>query len=155
MSSAPSKPFDPAVIERVIGPYLGGQPSPAERGAVYKELLGYVPPRIASRFHVTGAMDPRMLDLQEQARTHAMYPEGVDQKTVQLLLFGMLLMDMKDSATTHGLSARSAGATWPELQAVVSLCYLFRGLPAANRGADILADLAQREDVASREKPAA
>jgi alkylhydroperoxidase/carboxymuconolactone decarboxylase family protein YurZ len=84
-----------------------------------------------------------------------MYPEGVDQKTVQLLLFGMLLMDMNDAATTHGLAARRAGATWPELQAVVSLCYLFRGLPAANRGADILADLAQREDAASGEKPAA
>ena len=149
MSSGPAKPFDPAVIQRVIGPYLEGQQSPAERGAVYKDLLGYVPPRIQSRFHVTGAMDPRMLDLQEQMRTHAMYPEALDQKTVQLMLFGMLLMDMNDAATTHGLAARRAGASWPELQAVISLCFLFRGLPAANRGADILADLAQREDAAA------
>jgi hypothetical protein len=31
------------------------------------------------------------------------------------------------------------------MQAVISLCFLFRGLPAANRGAEILANLAKRE----------
>jgi hypothetical protein len=31
------------------------------------------------------------------------------------------------------------------MQAVVSLCFLFRGLPAANRGAEILANVAKRE----------
>jgi alkylhydroperoxidase/carboxymuconolactone decarboxylase family protein YurZ len=155
MSSTPSKAFDPAAVQRVIGPYLEGQPTPAERGEVYRALLGYVPPRITSRFHVTGALDPKMLDLQEQARTHAMYPEGMDQKTVQMLLFGMLLMDGNDAATTHGLAARRAGASWQEMQGVVSLCFLFRGLPAANRGADILADLAQREDAAAGQASAA
>ncbi|WP_084651638.1 carboxymuconolactone decarboxylase family protein [Ottowia thiooxydans] len=149
MSTSTPKPFDPALLQRVIGPYLEGQPSVEERGEIYQELLGFVPPRIRSRFHVTGALDTKMLDLQEQARTHAMYPEGMDQKTVQLLLFGMLLMDMSDAATVHGLAARRAGASWAELQAVISLCYLFRGLPAANRGADILADLAAREDAAA------
>ena len=104
-----------------------------------------MPPRIQSRFAVTGALDPKMLDLQEQARTHAMYPECFDQKTVQLMIFGMLLMDMNDAATTHGVAARRAGASWEELQAMISMCYLFRGLPAANRGADILAELVRRE----------
>lgn len=150
MSSTPAKPFDPSVVQRVIGPCLEGQQSPEERGQVYRDLLGYVPPRIQSRFHVTGALDPKMLDLQEQMRTHAMYTDVLDPKTVQLMLFGMLLMDMNDAATTHGLAARRAGAGWAELQAVISLCFLFRGLPAANRGADILADLAQREDAASK-----
>ena len=50
----------------------------------------------------------------------------------------------------QGAQARRAGAGWDEMQAVISLCFLFRGLPAANRGADILADLAQREDAASK-----
>ena len=45
----------------------------------------------------------------------------------------------------HGIAARRAGATWEELQAVISLCFLFRGLPAANRGAEILANIAKRE----------
>ena len=31
------------------------------------------------------------------------------------------------------------------MQAVISLCFLFRGLPAANRGAEILGHLATKE----------
>lgn len=149
MSAKATSPFDPALLEAAIGPYLAGQPSQEERGAVYRELLGFVPPRIRSRFQITGAIDPKILDLQEQTRSHAMYPDCFDQKTVQLMLFGMLLMDMNDAATVHGVAARRAGASWQELQAVTSLCFLFRGLPAANRGADILAELARREHEAA------
>ena len=69
------------------------------------------------------------------------------------MLFGMLLMDMSDAAQSHGIAARKAGATWEEMQAVISLCFLFRGLPAANRGAEILATLAKRE--AEAKAPAA
>jgi alkylhydroperoxidase/carboxymuconolactone decarboxylase family protein YurZ len=54
-------------------------------------------------------------------------------------------MDMSDAAQLHAIAARNAGATWEEMQGVVSLCFLFRGLPAANRGAEILAILAKRE----------
>jgi alkylhydroperoxidase/carboxymuconolactone decarboxylase family protein YurZ len=147
MSSSSHTSPDLDSIKQAIGPYLDGQDSPEKRGAIYKDLLGFVPPRIQSRFAVTGAIDPKMLDLQEQARTHAMYPQCFDQKTVQLMIFGMLLMDMNDAATTHGVAARRAGASWEELQAMISMCYLFRGLPAANRGADILAELVKREKV--------
>ena len=45
----------------------------------------------------------------------------------------------------HGIAARRAGATWEEMQAVVNLCFLFRGLSAANRGAETLAHIAERE----------
>lgn len=145
MSSSSSSAQDSPALQAVIGRYQEGQDSIAQRGEVYREMLGFVPPRIRSRFQITGALDPKMLDLQEQARTHALHPDCFDQKTVQLMLFGMLLMDRNDAATTHGIAARRAGASWEELQAVISLCFLFRGLPAANRGADILADLAQRE----------
>ena len=68
-----------------------------------------------------------------------------DVKTAQLMLFGMLLMDMNDAAPLHGIAARRAGATWEEMQAVVSLAFLFRGLSAANRGAELLANIAKRE----------
>jgi len=146
MSSSHSHPADLNLIKESIGPYLEGQDSIEKRGEIYKALLGFVPPRIQSRFAVTGALDPEMLDLQEKARTHAMYHKCFDQKTVQLMIFGMLLMDMNDAATTHGVAARRAGASWEELQAMISMCYLFRGLPAANRGADILAELVKREN---------
>jgi len=78
-----------------------------------------------------------------------MYPKCFDVKTSQLMLFGVLLMDLNDAAPLHAIAARRAGASWEELQAVISLCFLFRGLSAANRGAEILANLAKREADAS------
>lgn len=137
--------IDPQVVKEKIGPYADTRATLEERSAIYKELLGFVPPRIEARLAVTGALDPEVLDLQERLRAHAMYPQCFDVKTVQLMLFGMLLMDLSDAAQLHALAARRAGATWEELQATVSLCFLFRGLSAANRGAEILANLAQRE----------
>ena len=117
----------------------------AERHArTYVDLLGFVPPRIQARFALTGALDPEMVDLQERARSHAMDTPHLEPKVVQMVLFGMLLMDGNDAAETHAIAARREGASWEELQAVVSLCYLFRGLPAANRGADTLMRAALR-----------
>ena len=137
--------IDAQAVAEKIGPYADSRATLEERGAIYKELLGFVPPRIEARLAVTGALDPDLLDLQERLRAHAMYPRCFDVKTAQLMLFGMLLMDLSDAAQLHALAARRAGASWEELQATVSLCFLFRGLSAANRGAEILANLAKRE----------
>lgn len=138
-------PPDEKAIEKVIGPYADKTQSVEQRQAFYKELLGFVPPRIRARMAVTGALDPKLLELQEALRAHAMYPKCFDTKTSQLMLFGMLLMDLSDAAQLHAIAARRAGASWEELQAVVSLCFLFRGLSAANRGAEIIANLAKTE----------
>ena len=98
---------------------------------------------------VTGALDPKMLSLQEQMREHGMYPSCFDVETSQLMLFCMLLMDLSDAAIMHGIAAWKAGASWEEMQAVVSLCFLFRGLSAANRGAEVLANICDRESKAT------
>ncbi len=45
----------------------------------------------------------------------------------------------------HAQAARRAGATWEELSAVVGLGFLFRGLSAANLGAQILQEIAGKE----------
>jgi alkylhydroperoxidase/carboxymuconolactone decarboxylase family protein YurZ len=144
--------IDPEAVTDRIGPYADSRATLEERAAIYQELLGFVPPRIEARLAVTGALDPEVLDLQERLRAHAMYPKCFDVKTAQLMLFGMLLMDLSDAAQLHALAARRAGATWEELQATVSLCFLFRGLSAANRGAEILANLAKREREAGQKK---
>ncbi|TFZ02612.1 carboxymuconolactone decarboxylase family protein [Ramlibacter henchirensis] len=119
-----------------------------EAGKIYEELIGFVPPRIEARLNVTGALDPKLVELQEQMRAHAMYPRSFDVKTAQLMLVGMLMMDGSDAAVLHAMAARRAGATWQELQDVISLCFLFRGLGAANKGAEMLANLAAREEEA-------
>lgn len=137
--------IDVKVVQESIGPYADKKQTAEQRSAIYKELIGFVPPRIEARINVTGALDPEMLDIQERMREHGMYPKCFDVKTAQMMIFGMMLMDLSDAATLHAIAARRAGATWEELQAVVNLCFLFRGLSAANRGAEILANVAKRE----------
>jgi alkylhydroperoxidase/carboxymuconolactone decarboxylase family protein YurZ len=111
----------------------------------YEELIGFVPPRIQARTEVGSRVDPDGLELQEEARAHFMYPKCFDVKTSQLMLFGILLGLMGDAGRLHALAARRAGATWEELWAVAGFAYLFRGLPAANLGADIIQQLAAEE----------
>lgn len=137
--------IDTKAVSEQIGPYADTAATLDERNEIYRELIGFVPPRIEARMAVTGALDPTLLDMQERMREHAMYPKCFDVKTAQLMLFGMLLMDLSDATQLHAIAARRAGASWEEMQAVVSLCFLFRGLPAANRGAEILANLAKRD----------
>jgi 4-carboxymuconolactone decarboxylase len=104
----------------------------------YVELIGFVPPRIQTRTDLLGRLDPELLTMQEEIRRHAMYPDCFDTKTAQLMLFGMLLVLLSDAAHLHARAAHRAGATWEELSAVVNLAFLFRGLPAANLGAQII-----------------
>ena len=113
--------------------------------APYAELIGFVPPRIQARTDLLARLDPDLLAMQEAIRKHAMYPACFDTKTAQLMLFGMLLMTLADATRLHAIAARRAGATWEELSAVVNLAFLFRGLPAANLGAQIIQEIATSE----------
>ena len=112
----------------------------------YIDLVGFVPPRIQARTDLLGRLDPELLVMEEEIRVRAMYPSCFDVKTAQLMLFGMLLVQLVDAAHLHARAALRAGATWEELSAVVNLAFLFRGLSAANRGAQILQELAENPD---------
>src|SRR6185503_12389770 len=113
----------------------------------YVGLLGFVPPRIQARTDLLARLDPDLLDMKEALRRHCKYPKCFDVKTIQLMLFGMLLMNLQDAARLHAIAAYRAGATFEELSAVVSLAFLFRGLSAANVGAEIIQGIAK--DVAA------
>ena len=104
----------------------------------YVDLIGFVPPRIQARSDLLSRVDPELLSMQEELRKHCMYPTCFDVKTAQLMLFGMLLVNLQDAAKLHGIAAYRAGATVEELSAVVNLAFLFRGLSAANLGAEII-----------------
>ena len=119
---------------------------------IYRELLGFVPPRIQARTDLLSRLDPEFLSLQEEIRKRGMYPEVFDVKTVQLMLFGMLLLSLRDAARIHGIAARRAGATWEEMQAVVNLAYLYGGLSAANIGAQFLQQIAEAEQEAEADR---
>jgi len=109
----------------------------------YVELLGFVPPRIQARTDLLARVDPELLSMQEELRRHCMYPDCFDTKTSQLILFAILLANLQDAAKLHALAAYRAGATFEELNAVVNLVFLFRGLSAANLGAEILQGIAK------------
>ena len=111
----------------------------------YQELIGFVPPRIQARTELGARLDPELVQLQEAVRMRAMYPACFDVKTTQLMLFGILLALMGDAARLHAIAARRAGASWEELHAVVGLAYLFRGMPAANLGAEVLLKVAEAD----------
>ncbi|OZI23811.1 carboxymuconolactone decarboxylase [Bordetella genomosp. 9] len=134
------------IDKEIAGKAMGqAHESMAQLADSYRDLLGYLPPRVESRLVVTGALDPEVVRLQEQVRAHAMNPACFDTKTAQLMIFGMLVVELSDAAMIHGIAARRAGATWEEMQAVVSMAYIFRGVSAANRGAEMLARIAERE----------
>ena len=61
------------------------------------------------------------------------------------MLFAILIGLLSDAARLHAIAARRAGASWEELNAVVGLCFLFRGLPAANLGAQVLQEISNLE----------
>ena len=110
----------------------------------YVGLLGFVPPRIQARTDLLARLDPELLPMQEELRRHCMYPDCFDVKTSQLMLFAILLTNLQDAAKLHALAAYRAGATFEELNAVVNLVFLFRGLSAANLGAEILQGIAKQ-----------
>ena len=116
-----------------------------EYRSAYVDLLGFVPPRIEARTDLLARLDPELLHMQEELRRHCMYPDCFDTKTTQLMLFGMLLVNLQDAAKLHAIGAYRAGATFEELSAVVNLAFLFRGLSAANLGAEILQGIAKLE----------
>lgn len=117
----------------------------AEFRATYEQMVGFVPPRIAARFDRLGD-DNEVLLAQERLRNLVMYPDALDQKTVQLVLFGILHSKLSDAAKLHGLAARRAGASWEEMQAVIDLAFLFTGMSAANRGPALLEEIAAMEE---------
>ena len=109
----------------------------------YTELLGFVPPRIQARTDFLARLDPELLTMQEELRRHCMYPDCFDTKTSQLFIFAIMLTNLQDAAKLHAIAAYRAGATFEELTAVVNFVFLFRGLSAANLGAEILQGIAK------------
>ncbi|HTP09415.1 MAG TPA: carboxymuconolactone decarboxylase family protein, partial [Anaerolineae bacterium] len=61
----------------------------------YVGLIGFVPPRIQARTDLLARVDPELLAMQEDIRRHCMYPKCFDVKTAQLMLFGMLLVQVR------------------------------------------------------------
>ena len=105
---------------------------------IYEQLLGFVPPKIQHRVSLGLEVAPDTLDSVEVMREKLMYPDCLDVKTAQMILFACLLTNLAPAAKIHAIAAKRAGATREELHAVAGLAFLFRGLSAFNNGAQII-----------------
>lgn len=106
--------------------------------ATYRELIGFVPPRIQERVKLGLEVDPDLLGQVEALHSSAMYPKCFDTKTAQLILFAVLLSQISPASEYHARGAVRAGATREELHAVAGLVFLFRGLPAFNLAGEVI-----------------
>ena len=113
--------------------------------ASYQQLLGALPAELATRFAVSGELAPEFLLLFERMRANAFYSDTFDEKTTQLLIFGMFLALHREAARIHAQAARRAGATWPELHKVVELAAIIGGFTALTIGDTIIARLRETE----------
>lgn len=113
-------------------------PSQEEYQKIYEELIGFTPPRIQHRVKLGLEVDPELLDMIETLRTRAMYPDCIDTKTAQMILFSLLISHVSPASEYHARAAKRAGASKEELHACAGLAFLFRGLPAFNIAAEVI-----------------
>jgi alkylhydroperoxidase/carboxymuconolactone decarboxylase family protein YurZ len=111
----------------------------------YVKLFGTLPPLPRGKFSFTGAIDPDGLRLAEAFRKHAFENDVYDERTTQLIAFAVLIASASPAAKWHAISARKAGATWEELQAVVTIAAVVQGSIAGNMGGSLLDEVRQAE----------
>ena len=113
----------------------------AEIEAAYEEMIGFVPPKVRTRLKASDQIDPDTLRVVERWRLNALTPAALDQKTVQLMAFAILLVQTSAAAKNHAHAAVKAGATKEELHAAAAVANLFRGIGAFNHAGEVLAEL--------------
>jgi alkylhydroperoxidase/carboxymuconolactone decarboxylase family protein YurZ len=119
--------------------------------ATYIPMLGTMPHVLANRFAISGELAPDFLLLFEQMRAHTFCSDTFDEKTTQLLVFGMFLALHREAARIHALAARRVGATWAEIHKVVELAALMGGFTALTIGDTIIAQLRETEATSAQQ----
>jgi alkylhydroperoxidase/carboxymuconolactone decarboxylase family protein YurZ len=116
-------------------------PTLSELEKRYEDMIGFTPPRIGKRLKLGMAVAPEVVAAIEDWRITALTPDALDQKTVQLMAFAILLTQTSEAATNHAKAAIRAGATLEELHAAAAIAALFRGVAAFNLAGEVLAGL--------------
>src|ERR1700753_3445052 len=107
----------------------------------YTDMIGFTPPKIAKRLKLGMRVDPDLTTALEDWRIAALTPDALDQKTVQLMAFAILLVQTSEAAANHARAAIKAGATLEELHASAGIAALFRGVAAFNMAGEVLSTL--------------
>lgn len=111
----------------------------AELEQVYRDMLGFVPPKVRARLDDLAVHDPELLRAQEHVRRLALTNPDLDPVTVQLILVGVLGVQLRDATAIHVAAALRAGATEEQIRGALTLAYLFGGQSVANHTPEYLA----------------
>jgi len=121
--------------------------SEIDEHSLYANIVGHVPPEISKRIKVGMQVDPKLTKMFEEIRLHVMKSDILDDKTVQLLLFGMMATRLVGPPTRyHAVASKLAGATMEELNAVAGLALLAGGMRSYNTAGAAIADAFNIED---------
>ena len=112
----------------------------------YTDMIGFTPPKIVKRLKLGMQVDPNLVAALEYWRIAALTPSALDQKTVQLMSFAILLVQTSEAAANHARAAIKAGATLEELHASAGIAALFRGVAAFNLAGEILSTLFPQQE---------
>jgi alkylhydroperoxidase/carboxymuconolactone decarboxylase family protein YurZ len=123
----------------------GDSDEAARLHAAYEAMFGAVPGLVADRIRFVGEVAPRFQTLTEALRSDALGNGVLDDRTVQLFLFGLLLTTRPDAAAGHAAAARRVGAGFDELLAVAELVAMAGAVGALNVGGALLASLQDEE----------
>lgn len=108
-------------------------------------MFGVVPDMVAARIRFVDEVAPRFQTLTEALRSDALGNGTLDPRTVQLILFGLLLPTRPDAAAGHAAAARRLGVGFDELLAVVELVAMAGAVGPLNVGGALLGRLRDEE----------
>lgn len=114
-----------------------------DSATVYRDVLGFVPPCAAGSNAAVWV--PLLQGMHERMRVGGLVPARLETRTAHLMLLALLLMDHGSDACAQAVAARRVGASWDDLRDVVHMAFLLHGLPAANRGDELLTALFECE----------
>ena len=129
--------FDVALIPTTLELTTLGQTAAGSRLNIETDILSKTVIQYLRRLGDSGGESVTLQTLREAA----MYPDCMDVKTAQMILFAVLLARLAPAARIHGIAAKRAGATKEELHAVCGLTFLFCGLSAFNMGAEMIQEI--------------
>ena len=123
-----------------------GQTGPAaDLAAVrdrYARMFGTLPAGLATRFDVSGALDPEFLLLHERIREHVLENPVLEPVTTQLVTFALFLAaNNRDAARNHLSAAVRLGACRRHVHQVIELVAMTSGFGALAVGDALLAEM--------------
>lgn len=111
----------------------------------YEQPCGDVPPPIANRMATGVEWAPEFNMFVEKVRCNAFISDGLDPKTTQLIVLGILAGIGTPGCNYHVKSAPKFGATWDEIFETAEIAMFIKGNTALVDTGDAIARVYQEE----------